>query len=94
MDGGTTYTFVTQGIASALEQAKAAGDRNVAIMGGAATVNQYLTAGLIDQLRLSISPLILGRGERLFKGVPESRLEMVSGRSASLVQHITHLIIR
>jgi dihydrofolate reductase len=95
MEGGTTYTFVTEGIASAFEQAKAvAGDRNVAIMGGAATINQYLAAGLIDQLRLSISPLILGAGERLFEGVPEGKLELVSGRSASLVQHITYRVIR
>lgn len=95
MDGGTTFTFVTDGIESALEQAKAAsGDRNVAVMGGAATINQYLTAGLIDELRLSISPLILGAGERLFDGVPEGKLEMVSGRSASLVQHITYRIVR
>jgi dihydrofolate reductase len=63
-------------------------------MGGAATVNQYLAAGLFDQLRLSISTLILGKGERLFEGVPEGRLEMISGRSASLVQHITYRIIR
>lgn len=95
MDGGTTFTFVTEGIESALEQAKAASsDRPIAIAGGAATINQYLAAGLIDELRLHIAPLVLGAGERLFDGVPEGKLEMVSGRSASLVQHITYRIIR
>lgn len=95
MDGGTTFTFVTDGIESALEQAKAASsDRPIAIAGGAATINQYLAAGLIDELRLHIAPLVLGAGERLFDGVPEGKLEMVSGRSASLVQHITYRIIR
>lgn len=95
MDGGTTFTFVTEGIESALEQAKAvAGDRPVVISGGAATINQYLTAGLVDELRLHIAPVVLGAGERLFDGVPEGLLEMVSGRSASLAQHITYRIIR
>jgi dihydrofolate reductase len=95
MDGGTTFTFVTEGIESALERAKAvAGERHVEIAGGAATINQYLSAGLVDELRLHIAPVILGAGERLFDGVPEGTLEMVSGRSASLVQHITYRLIR
>ena len=63
MQGGTTFTFVTEGIQSALEQARAAaGDRNVAIAGGAETVNQFLAAGLIDELRLHIPPGDLRRG--------------------------------
>jgi dihydrofolate reductase len=95
MEGGTTYTFVTDGIESALEQAKAAaGDRPVVIAGGAAAINQYLAAGLVDELRLHIAPFIFGAGERLFDGVPEGKLEMVSGRSASLVQHITYRFIQ
>jgi dihydrofolate reductase len=61
MEGGTTFTFVTDGIESALEQARdAAGDAGVAIAGGAETVNQYLAAGLIDELRLHVAPLLLG----------------------------------
>jgi dihydrofolate reductase len=71
MQGGTTLTFVTDGIRSALDQARtAAGDRDVAIAGGAATVNQYLAAGLIDELRIDIAPVTLGAGERLFDSVP------------------------
>jgi dihydrofolate reductase len=63
MEGGTTFTFVTDGIGSALDQArKAAGDRDVAIAGGAATVNQYLAAGLIDEIRTHIAPVTVGAG--------------------------------
>jgi dihydrofolate reductase len=92
MQGGTTFTFVTDGIQSALEQARAAaGDRNVAIAGGAETVNQFLAAGLIDELRLHIAPVIFGAGERLFDGVPVGKLPQVSARQTSLV---THLIYR
>lgn len=73
--GGTTFTFVTDGIQSALAQARAAaGNRGVAIAGGASTVNQYLTAGLIHELRLHIAPLTLGAGECLFDGSPTSTL--------------------
>lgn len=94
MEGGTTFTFVTDGTESALEQARAAaGDKPVAISGGAATINQYLTAGVIDELRLHIAPVVLGVGERLFDGVPGLTLETVSSRSASLVQHITYRIV-
>jgi dihydrofolate reductase len=94
MDGGTSFTFVTDGIHSALSQAKTvAGGKPVAISGGAATINQYLSARLIDELRLHITPVILGAGERLFDGVPEIALEMVSARSASLVQHLTYRVI-
>ncbi|MEV5549540.1 dihydrofolate reductase family protein [Streptomyces sp. NPDC052309] len=68
-EGGTTFTFVTDGIHSALEQAKAAaGDRNVDIAGGADTVRQYLGADLIDELQLHVVPVLLGDGLRLFEG--------------------------
>jgi dihydrofolate reductase len=74
MKGGTTFTFVTDGIESALAQAReAAGDANIAIAGGAATVNQYLAARLLDELRLHVAPLLLGAGERLFEGWEASR---------------------
>jgi dihydrofolate reductase len=91
MAGGTTFTFVTDGIESALEQARAAaGDGDVAIAGGAGTVNQYLAAGLIDELRVHVAPVTLGAGERLFDGVPAQNLELVSTRGASLVTHSTY----
>jgi len=95
MLGGTTFFFVTDGIESALERARAAaGERDVSIAGGAATVNQYLAAGLVDELRLHIAPLVLGGGERLFDGVPRVDLEQVSSRAASLVTHVTYRVRR
>lgn len=91
MRGGTTFTFVTDGIESALAQARVAADgRDVAISGGAATINQYLGAGLIDELRTHIAPVTLGAGERLFDDVPGQKLHLVSARGASLVTHITY----
>jgi dihydrofolate reductase len=91
MDGGTTYHFVTDGIESALAQARAAaGDGDVVIAGGATTINQYLTAGLINELRLHIAPLTLGTGTRLFEGVPPLKLEQVTSRAATLVTHVTY----
>jgi dihydrofolate reductase len=94
MQGGTTFTFVTDGIDSALGQAReAAGDRDVAIAGGAATVNQYLAAGLIDELRTHIAPVTLGAGERLFDGVPAMHLEIVAIRAASLATHISYRLL-
>jgi dihydrofolate reductase len=91
MEGGTTFFFVTDGIHSALDQARAAaGDRNISIAGGASTVNQFLAAGLLDELRLHVTATILGAGERVFDGVPRQRLERVSVREASLVTHITY----
>jgi dihydrofolate reductase len=94
MDGGTTYHFVTDGIESALAQARAAaGDGDVAIQGGATTINQYLGAGLIDELRLHIVPLTLGAGTRLFEGVPPLKLEQVKSRAARLVTHVTYRVL-
>jgi dihydrofolate reductase len=91
MEGGTTFTFVADGIESALKQARAAaGDRDVAIAGGAATVNQYLAAGLLDELRLHVAPVVLGAGERLFEGVPGRTLEQVAVRPARRVTHVTY----
>ncbi len=94
MAGGTTFHFVTDGIASALAQARAAaGDGDVQVQGGATTVNQYLAAGLIDELRLHIAPVTFGAGTRLFDGVPPLRLEQVASRSASLVTHVTYRVL-
>jgi dihydrofolate reductase len=95
MKGGTTFTFVTDGIVAALERARAAaGDADVAIAGGAATINQYLAAGLIDELRLHVAPLVLGAGERLFDGVADVDLEPVSMRQTDLVTHLTYRVPR
>lgn len=91
MEGGTTFHFVTDGIESALARARdEAGERNVSIAGGARTVNQFLAAGLLDELRLHVTPCILGAGERIFDGVPPQRLERASVRSTSLVTHVTY----
>jgi dihydrofolate reductase len=68
MAGGTEFRFITDGIHSALEQAKAAaGDRDVRIGGGVSTIRQYLQAGLVDDVHLAVQPVLLGRGERLFE---------------------------
>ena len=70
MEGGTTFHFSTQGIADTLERAFAAANgMDVRLMGGAATVREYLAAGLIDELHLVVVPMLIGRGERIF---PES----------------------
>ncbi|MEU3682454.1 dihydrofolate reductase family protein [Streptomyces sp. NPDC030592] len=76
-EGGTSFTFVTDGIHSALEQAKAAaGDRNVDIGGGAHTVRQYLAADLVDELQLHVVPMLLGGGLRLFEGLGARRRDL------------------
>lgn len=95
MAGGTTFTFVTDGIESALEQARAAaGDRSVAIAGGASTVRQYLSAGLLDELRLHIAPVVQGTGEPLLAGLEDLRLEQVSSVENELVTHVTYRVVR
>ncbi|GAA3670939.1 dihydrofolate reductase family protein [Nonomuraea antimicrobica] len=96
MRGGTTFTFVTDGIEAALAQAReAAGGRDVAIAGGAATVNQYLAAGHIDELRLHVAPVILGRGERLLAGAGDLTLEPLGAPSGTgLVTHLTYRVVR
>jgi dihydrofolate reductase len=93
MQGGTTFHFVTDGIESALEQARAAaGDQDVSIAGGAATVNQYLAAGLLDELYLHIAPVVLGAGERLFVGVGDPKLEPVHVVGSPAATHVKYRI--
>ena len=95
MQGGTTFYFVTEGIESALAQArKAAGSTDVAIAGGAQTVRQYLSAGLIDELRLHIAPVVLGAGERLLDGVVNFKLEPTAVSGTRLVTHVRYRVIR
>ncbi|MFL1378906.1 MULTISPECIES: dihydrofolate reductase family protein [unclassified Nocardiopsis] len=95
MAGGTTFHFVTDGIGSALERAReAAGERDVAVQGGATTVNQYLAAGLIDELRLHIAPVVFGAGTRLFEGVGPLGLEQVESRAATGVTHVTYRVVK
>jgi dihydrofolate reductase len=70
MEGGTTFTFVTDGIQSALAQARrAAAGKDVALAGGAKAAQEYLSAGLVDEMEISVAPILLGAGERLFEGV-------------------------
>ena len=93
--GATTFHFVTDGVAAAVERAReAAGGRKVAVAGGASTVNQCLAAGLVDQLHLHVVPLTLGEGERLFDGVPPLELEPVQVVSSPRVTHVKYRVQR
>ncbi|MGW6735769.1 dihydrofolate reductase family protein [Streptomyces sp. NPDC055013] len=96
-EGGTTFTFVTDGIHSALDRAKAAaGDRNVDIAGGASTVQQYLGAGLVDELQLHVVPALLGAGLRLFEGLGAGRrtLEPVRVVATPLATHLKYRLVK
>jgi dihydrofolate reductase len=90
----TTFTFVTAGIESALEQAKAAAaGKDVTIGGGADAINQYLRAGLVDELELHVVPLVLGGGARLFDGVgPDLGLEQIRVVDAPGVTHLKYRV--
>lgn len=95
MEGGTTFHFVTDGIESALAQARvAAGDKNVAIAGGASTVQQYLRAGLLDELHVHIAPIVLGAGERLLDDVGDPALELVETIASPAVTHLRYRVVR
>jgi dihydrofolate reductase len=92
----TTFTFVTDGIESALAQARdAAGDRDVFLGGGADSINQYLAAGLVDELELHVVPILLGGGARLLEGVgPDIKLEQVRVIEAPGVTHLKYRVAR
>ena len=92
----TTFTFVTDGIESALAQArKAAGDRDVFIGGGALIINEFLAAGRLDELELHVSAVLLGGGERLFEGVgPEVKLERVRVIEGPGVTHLKYRVLK
>jgi dihydrofolate reductase len=96
-EGGTTFTFVTDGIYAALEQARAAaGDKNVAVGGGANVVQQYLNAGLLDELHIHIAPLLLGEGVRLFDLPPgeQLRLEYTRVVESPAVAHLKYRVVK
>jgi dihydrofolate reductase len=91
----TTFTFVTGGIEAALAQAReAAGDEDVFIGGGADVINQYLAAGLVDEVELHVSPILLGGGARLFDGVPDLKLEQLRAVEAPGVTHLKYRVVR
>ena len=95
MEGGTTFFFIADGIEAALSRAKeVAGERAIAIAGGANTINQYLSAGLIDELWLLIVPVTIGSGARLFEGVPDLELEPVEISGTKLVTHIRYRVVK
>ncbi len=94
MDGGTTFTFVTEGIGAALEAARAAaGEQEVAIAGGASAIQQYLAAGAIDELYLHIVPTLLGAGERLLENVGDLRLEPIDVVASPVVTHVKYRVL-
>ena len=89
--GGTTFTFVTEGIEAALEQARrSAGGKDVSLAGGASAAQQYLAAVLVDEMEISLVPTLLGSGERLFDGIGDDLhgLELVRTVAASGVTHL------
>ena len=95
--GGTTFHFVDDGIASALDRAReAAGDRDVRISGGAETIQQYLDSGLIDEFSIALSPVLFGTGIRLFDRVDPDRFALAQSRTeaSSRVTHLTYTIVK
>ena len=95
MDGGTTFYFITEGFDTALRRAKdAAGDREVAIAGGASTVRQALAASAINELALAVVPILLVAGERLLEGVKDPGLEPVEVVHSPYATHIRYRVGR
>ncbi len=97
LQGGTVFRFVTEGVESALEQARdAAGDLDVTVAGGASVIQQVLRAGLLDELQLHVAPLLLGDGVRLFDGLgpDDARLEPTSVLHAPAATHLTYRVVR
>jgi dihydrofolate reductase len=91
LEGGTTFTFVAEGIEAALEQARrAAGGQDVSLAGGANAARQFLAAGLVDEMEISLVPTLLGSGERLFDGVGDDLhgLDLVRTVAAPKVTHL------
>lgn len=94
MAGGTTFHFVTDGIESAMKQAKdAAHSKDVRIGGGVSLIRQYLMAGQIDEMHLALSPVLLGEGEPLFSGINLHQLGFASAQTVA-GENATHVLIR
>jgi dihydrofolate reductase len=97
MQGGTTFHFVTEGIEAALKSAtEAAGGKDVWLTGGASVIRQYLRAGLLDEIEISLAPVLLGDGEQLFAGLDGSaiQLEQIRAVEAPGVTHIRYRVRR
>jgi dihydrofolate reductase len=91
LQGGTSFTFVTDGIQAALDRARrAAGGKDVSLAGGANAARQYLSAGLVDEMEIHLVPTLLGSGERLFDGIGDDLhgLELVRTVAAPGVTHL------
>jgi dihydrofolate reductase len=94
MEGGTVFHFVTEGPQVALARAReAAGDRNVVIAGGVSTLRHYLNSGDVDFVHLQISPVVLGRGERLWDGLT-AKFEPIGARATRLTTHMDYRVIK
>jgi dihydrofolate reductase len=95
-DGGTSFTFVTDGVESALEQARAAaGDKDVSLAGGAKVAQEYLLAGLLDELQVHLVPVFLGGGARLFDGLgPKIELESMRVIESDAVTHLKYRVVK
>jgi dihydrofolate reductase len=95
--GGTTFNFVTDGIEAALDQARAdAGNKDVAVAGGASVVQQYLKAGLLDELQIHVVPLLLGGGVRLFDQLGSEQVELECTRviQSPAVTHLKYRVVK
>jgi dihydrofolate reductase len=94
MEGGTTFHFVTDGIQSALQQAKAAAKgKDVRIGGGVSTIRQYVMAELVDEIQISISPVLMGEGENLFAGIDFAKLGFAPAKTI-LGENVMHVVIQ
>jgi dihydrofolate reductase len=95
MENGTSYTFVTDGIESAVSQAlEAAGGKHVSIAGGADVIQQALRAGLVDELQIHVAPLLLGGGVRLFEGVGGVKVEPTRVIGSPAVTHVKYRVVK
>lgn len=92
MAGGTTFHFVTGGVEDALRLARDAGDGDVHVAGGAATVRQVIALGDLDELSLDIAPVVLGAGERLFDGSVQPTLELLEAEHSPLATHVRYAV--